>query len=289
VTLQVTLDRPDGPGPFPLAVMNHGADEISAHNRGQRSHLTLPAIYFLSRGYADVLPMMRGFAGSGGELIERGCDLGARGVANARDMRAVIAAMVQQPVIDRSRIVIAGQSFGGRNTLAAGTPDITGVKGLVNFSGGVRDSSCKADDARLIIATGYFSADTRVPSLWYYGANDQLFPVSTWWAMYARDTSAGGHAELVDIGRFITDTHQMLSYQESLPMWTAKVDAFLTQVGLPGTLINAGYSTQAICPHHGRHRATLPRWRTLPPCRILPTRGVRWIARFSPSRCPACS
>jgi hypothetical protein len=39
----------------------------------------------------------------------------------------------------------------------------------------------------------------------------------------------------------MTHSHQMLSYQESLPMWTAKVDAFLTQVGLPGALINAGY------------------------------------------------
>lgn len=241
VTLQVTLYTPDGPGPFPLAVMNHGADGISAHNRGQRYHLTFSAYYFLSRGYAVALPMMRGFAGSGGNLIERGCDLGALGVANARDMRAVIATMARQPFIDASRIVIAGQSFGGWNTLAAGTLDIPGVKGLVNFSGGVRDSSCKADDAGLIAAAGFFGANTRVPSLWFYGENDQLFPVATWRAMYARYTSAGGHAELVDIGRFMTDSHQMLSYQESLPMWTAKVDAFLKQVGLPSTVMNAAY------------------------------------------------
>src|ERR1700733_12016793 len=63
VMLQVTLYTPDGPGPFPLAVMNHGATLVSAQNRGSRYHLTFSAYYFLSRGYAVVLPMMRGFAG----------------------------------------------------------------------------------------------------------------------------------------------------------------------------------------------------------------------------------
>jgi dienelactone hydrolase len=248
VVLQVTLYTPNGPGPFPLAVMNHGATAVSAQNRGSRYHLTFSAYYFLSRGYAVVLPMMRGFAGSGGSLFHRGCDLAAVGVANAKDISAVIDDMARQPYIDASRIVIAGQSFGGWNTLAFGTLGYRNVKGLINFSGGVRDSSCPAGDASLAAGAAYYGAHTSVPSLWFYGENDQLFPVPTWRAMYARYTSAGGHAELVDYGAFMSDSHQMLSYSESLPMWTRKVDAFLTRIGLPGTLVNAAYLPTPLPP-----------------------------------------
>lgn len=50
VQLQVTEFTPDGPGPFPLAVLNHGATNVSASNRGERYHSTYSAYYFLSRG-----------------------------------------------------------------------------------------------------------------------------------------------------------------------------------------------------------------------------------------------
>ena len=90
VTLEVTLLTPYGQGPFPLAVMNHGATAASANNRGERYRLSLAGFYFLSRGYAVALPMMRGFAESGGELLQEGCDLASAAELNGRDIRAVI-------------------------------------------------------------------------------------------------------------------------------------------------------------------------------------------------------
>jgi len=74
-------------------------------------------------------------------------------------------------------------------------------------------------DVSLIAAAGYFGAHTKVPSIWFYGDNDQLFPVATWRGMYERYTKAGGHAELVAYGAFMTDSHQMLSFPEGLPIW----------------------------------------------------------------------
>ncbi|HUB16833.1 MAG TPA: CocE/NonD family hydrolase [Acetobacteraceae bacterium] len=100
ITLEVTLDTPPGTGPFPLAVMNHGATKANADNRGERYHFTFSAYDFLSRGYAVALPMMRGFAGSGGGIVHRGCDVAAVGAANARDIRAVIDALAARPEID---------------------------------------------------------------------------------------------------------------------------------------------------------------------------------------------
>ena len=59
VTLEVTIFHPDGNGPFPLVIMNHGASNASLGHRRTRYRFTNSAFYFLSRGYAVALPMMR--------------------------------------------------------------------------------------------------------------------------------------------------------------------------------------------------------------------------------------
>ena len=248
VTLEVTVFTPPGPGPFPLAVMNHGATNASPNNRGARYRFTYSAFYFLSRGYAVALPMMRGFAGSGGAIVHRGCDLADVAVTNARDIRAVISYMTTRPYVDASRVVVAGQSFGGWNALGLGTLDHVAVRGLVNFVGGARMSDCTAQDASLIAAAGYLGAHTSLPSIWFYGDNDKVFGPATWRAMYERYTKAGGHAELVPIGNFLNDAHELLSFPESIPIWTPKVDRFLLGIGLPGTPVFPQYMPRPLPP-----------------------------------------
>jgi dienelactone hydrolase len=232
VMLQVTYFTPDGPGPFPLAIVNHGASPNGRPEAMPRYRTTFAAYYFLSRGYAVALPMMRGFAGSPGPAVRRGCDVSALGLANARDIAAVIDALAARPEIDASRIVVSGQSMGGWNTLAFGLVGHTGVKGLVNFAGGVREGDCAKQDASLIAAAASLGRSP-LPSIWFYGDNDKVFPRGTWQAMYERYTSAGGRAELVAYGSFMDDSHQMLSHTEGLSIWEPRLDGFLARVGLP--------------------------------------------------------
>ncbi len=248
VALQVTVYTPAGPGPFPLAVLNHGATAISAQNRGTRYRYTFSAYYFLSRGYAVVMPMMRGFAGSGGRLVKNGCDVAATGRANAEDIRAVIDHFRTERDIDATRIVVAGQSFGGWNTLALGTLDVPGMRGLVSFSGGMKESDCIAPSTALAGAAADFGAHTRLPSLWFFGDNDTLFPPPTWREMYQRYADAGGRATLVDIGDFMDDSHQMLTHPESIPLWVPLLDRFLHSVGLPATPVEPRYLPTPIPP-----------------------------------------
>lgn len=248
VTLQVTMFTPPGPGPFPLAIMNHGATGVSAANRGERYRYTYSAYYFLSRGYAVALPMARGFAGSGGSLFTAGCALDRVGLANAWDVRAVIDAIGGQPGIDRSRIIIAGQSYGAWTTLALGTMDIPGVRGLIAFFPALRSSDCASQDQAMMAGARSFGAAARRPSLWFYGDNDSLMPVSTWRAVYEAYTRSGGQAELVAIGSFMRDSHQMLSFPESQPMWTPRVDAFLAKVGLPSAETHPEYLPMPVPP-----------------------------------------
>jgi dienelactone hydrolase len=242
LTLQVTVFTPDGPGPFPLAVENHGGagDDLPLEMQ-PRHRASYLANYFLSRGYAVVLPMMRGFAGSGGKQTARECDLEAVGVANAKDIRAVISYMATQSNIDSSRIVVAGRNLGGWSTLAFGTLDYPDVKGLINFSGGAISSTCSLSESALSNIAQHYGKKTKIPSLWFYGDNDEFIPVETWRSMHQAYVAAGGDAELVAYGKFMDDGHAMLRYPEALSIWTPKVDAFLTKVGFPGKLIDPGY------------------------------------------------
>jgi dienelactone hydrolase len=248
VMLEVTLFLPSGPGPFPLAIVNHGADHASAKNRGERYHYTISAYYFLSRGYAVALPMMRGFAGSGGSIALAGCDLATVAQNDARDIRAVTEALARRPEIDGSRIVVAGQSFGAWNTLGLGVSPPPGVKGLISFNAAVRTTDCHDQDNSMARAAGQLGARTTLPSLWFYGDNDSLMPVATWRDVYAHYTNAGGRAELVAFGPYGKDSHQILSTPDSLPFWGPKLDLFLARIGLPSAPVHPEYLPYPVPP-----------------------------------------
>ena len=67
IALETTIYKPDGAGPFPMIVFNHG--KIHGDPRTQERSDPLPlAREFVRRGYVVVAPNRRGFAGSGGMI-----------------------------------------------------------------------------------------------------------------------------------------------------------------------------------------------------------------------------
>jgi len=238
VILEATLFEPPGNGPFPLTVMNHGAE--GNPRTVPRYRISFSIDYALSRGYAVIVPMMRGFAGSGGKPAIDGCDDADMGRLNARDMLAVIAAMKQRPEIDATRILVMGQSFGGWNSVALSTLAPPEVKGIINFVGGLRSSQCDTQDEAMWQAMTEFGRESRVPSLWFYGERDNLFPEKVWRTDYERFTQAGGHAQLVDFGD-IDDAHNLLGHSDRLGLWVPQVDAYLAGRGLPNRVVYPEY------------------------------------------------
>ncbi|MEM5405710.1 hypothetical protein [Paraburkholderia unamae] len=242
VTLEVTVYMPGhsaGGGPFPLALINHGAshDPMNAPRVGDQ----FITWYFLSRGYAVAMPMQRGYAHSWGHLTPHGCDVLAIGNDAAKDIRKVLDDVKDIPGIDASQIVVAGKSMGGWSTLVFGAQNPADVKGLLNFAGGVKEGDCGKPDESLITAAGDLGSRTRLPSIWFYGDNDQTFSTATWKGMYAHYTAAGGRAQLVDYGDFQKDAHAMTASGAGLPLWIAKADAFLQSIGMPGNEVNPEY------------------------------------------------
>lgn len=242
VSLEVTVYLPAhsaGGDRYPIALVNHGASHDPA-NAPRVGDQFIPW-YFLSRGYAVVMPMMRGYAHSLGHTVAHGCDVLATGSDAAIDIRKVLDYAKNIPGVDATRIVMAGKSMGGWNTLVFGGQNPPDVKGLLNFAGGVKESDCSKPDESLISAAGELGAHARLPTIWFYGDNDQIFSEATWRAMYSRYTAAGGHAELVDYGAFQTDAHAMTASGAGLPLWVAKADAFLASIGMPSQPVDSDY------------------------------------------------
>lgn len=230
--LETTLYKPDGDGPFPIVVINHGKASGGTHFQG-RYRPAVAARYFLQRGYAVVVPMRQGFSKSNGNYMGVGCNVESNGRMQADDVKAVLDYVVTQPWADKDRIVVLGQSHGGWTTLAFGTQNYPGAKALVNFAGGLRQEGCAGWEGGLARAAADYAKETHLPSLWFYGDNDSFFKPDTYHAMFERYTAAGGQARLVAFGRFASDSHSMFGSRSGAPIWQPEVSKFLASVGLP--------------------------------------------------------
>ncbi|MDL2357149.1 MAG: CocE/NonD family hydrolase, partial [Pseudomonadota bacterium] len=231
--METTVFRPNGPGPFPLLILNHGKD-VGAPGRQPRDRFIFMATAFVKRGYAVMVPMRQGFASSTGQYKDFGCNMTANGYSQAEDVRDAVAFARGQDWIDGERIVVAGQSYGGMATLALGTQQLAGVRGLINFAGGLRDDANRCDwRAELVRAFGNYGAANKVASLWMYGANDSLFSPELVTRLHDAFVRAGGKARLVEYGAFKRDAHGMIASRDGEKVWWRETELFLKQIGMP--------------------------------------------------------
>lgn len=238
--LETTVYRPSGDGPFPVVVINHG--KAYGDPRFQARYQPAGAArFFLARGYAVVVPMRQGFSRSSGNYIGGGCNVESNGRVQADDVRAVYEWLGEQAWADRSRVLVMGQSHGGWTTLAYGTRPDPGVRALVNFAGGLRQDSCAGWEGTLARAAGAYGAETKLPSLWFYGDNDSYFSVNTFHAMYDRYHGAGAPAELIAFGPFGSDSHAMFGSRSGERIWQEPVLRLMRSVGLPDEVTDASY------------------------------------------------
>lgn len=237
VTLETTVFQPNGPGPFPLIVINHGKDP-GRPSLQPRDRFYYMASAFVKRGYAVMVPMRQGFSNSGGRYRDHGCDMTANGYTQAADIRATLDYARRQSWVDGERMVVAGQSYGGLATIALGTGHLPGVRGLINFAGGLRDDSDRcAWRSQLVSAFAEYGAKAKVPSLWMYGQNDSLFGPELAGRMHASYVQAGGRGRLVEFPSFKRDAHGMLASRDGEKVWLADTERFLQEIGMPTAVV----------------------------------------------------
>ncbi len=232
VTLETTIYKPDGVGPFPMIVFNHG--KIPGDPRTQERSDPLPfAREFVRRGYVVVAPNRQGFGHSDGTYQQDGCDVEQNGVGQAGDVAATINYMSKQPYVDAAHIVVAGTSHGGLATMAYGMEAAPGVRALINFSGGLRQDACTDWQGNLTRAFGAYGEKTKVASLWLYGDNDSVWTAPLVARMYAAFAEHGASVRMVDFGNYKNDAHRLVGDRDGVHVWWPAVEAFLAQVGMP--------------------------------------------------------
>jgi dienelactone hydrolase len=233
VQLETTVFRPPGAGPFPVLIMNHG--KALGNPRSQnRDRFLVVTREFVRRGYAVVVPMRKGFSRSTGDYSDRGCNMTANGHMQAEDLYGTLSYLREEKWADAQRIIVAGQSYGGLTAMAFGSRNYPGVKGLINFAGGlkVHGGSCRWQDS-LVNAFSSYGARSSVPTLWFYGENDHHFDHDLAGRMHAAYTGAGGKARLVAYGPFKKDAHGMVGSRDGVRIWWPETEKFLQALGMP--------------------------------------------------------
>ena len=128
LTLVGYLFKPEGAGPFPAVIWNHGSERDPARGR----QFDAAAAIFMRAGYVLFAPVRRGHEGSQGPYIVDETDLARRTggpqAANRLvvrkleteqldDQLAGLAYLKTLPFVDTTRLVVAGCSYGGIQTL----------------------------------------------------------------------------------------------------------------------------------------------------------------------------
>lgn len=233
VALETTVYKPDGAGPFPLLVINHGKapGDPKLQSRDRFVHM---ASAFVRRGYAVMVPMRTGFAQSTGRYIDHGCNMTANGYTQANDVRDAINYARQQRWVDAEHIVVAGQSYGGLATMALATQEIPGVRGVMNFAGGLRVHGGSCDwQGSLVRAFAEYGKRSKMESMWMYGANDSYFGPELVKRMHNAYTVGGASAQLIAFGEFKRDAHTMLASRDGAQVWLPEAERFLARIGMP--------------------------------------------------------
>jgi dienelactone hydrolase len=180
------LFRPQGEGPFPVAVIAHA----SVENEIQRAQMKQPdyvrlATALVARGFAVLVPQRPGHGATGGPYLEGqgGCDAPnylRAAQATGRAISTALDFLRTQPFARKHDAVIVGHSAGGLGALALAQRDPREVAAIIAFAPGRgghahgRAGDVCAPD-KLIAASGALGRDARVPVTWLVAENDSYF------------------------------------------------------------------------------------------------------------------
>lgn len=236
VPLDATLFRPAGDGPFPLAIISHGA-ALSAPTDGPWDYRPDAAIgWFIAHGYVVAVPIRQGYGRSGGE---RGGGINScsepdyvhAGNEIADDILGVLTYLRDQPFVVPDRTILVGHSAGATGSLAAASRNPEGLAGVIAFApGGGRIAPHKVCREDLLVEA-FRGAANQLPTLWVYAVNDTYFGprlARLLFDAYVSD-NASRH-EFVMLPPNGEDGHSLFLETDAPALWGPAVDAFLKRI-----------------------------------------------------------
>jgi dienelactone hydrolase len=180
------LFRPQGEGPFPVAVIAHA----SVENEIQRAQMREPeyarlALALVARGFAVLVPQRPGHGATGGPYLEGqgGCDAPdylRAAQATGRAISMTLDFLRTQSFARKNDAVIVGHSAGGFGALALAQRDPRDIAAIIAFAPGRGGHAHgRAGDVcvpeKLIAASAALGQNARVPVTWLVAENDSYF------------------------------------------------------------------------------------------------------------------
>jgi len=236
--MRTNVARPTGPGPFPLAVINHGTVE----NQELRENYPPPnfplmSARLLKHDYAVALPQRPGHGDTGGSYLEspRGCDnaqFADAGYAAAASIGTAVDYLLRLPYVKKQRVLLVGHSAGAWASLALASQAPQLVAAVINFAGGLGGHSFDKPNRncapeKLVGAAAAYGRNSRMPTLWLYAENDSYFGPALSQRLANAYRAAGGLADYRLLPPVENDGHYLIYSAAAERLWGPIVDRFV--------------------------------------------------------------
>ncbi|MEZ8307411.1 dienelactone hydrolase family protein [Vibrio splendidus] len=200
IYLEATLYKPEGDGPFPTVIFNHGS---TGGNKAFEKQTVNPwgfGEYLVNKNIALIIPMRRGRGNSAGGYKEQyTCD--PKGIKDGFDyalqsLDASYRFVLDQSWADKEKLMLAGNSRGGILSLSYASEHPNAFTGVINFSGGWVDDACNTNgDSPNIPIFESAGHKLSAPTLFIYGRNDPFYSDKTIEKFAKSYEDAGGKLE----------------------------------------------------------------------------------------------
>ena len=236
------LFRPNGDGPFPLALVAHATTQ----NVLRRAQMPQPeygalADFLVARGFAVLVPERLGHGGTGGKYLEDqgGCDEADYSRAGRATADQIIDAMNflrRQPFIRPDRTLVVGHSAGGWGALALG--EVRGVSAIIVFAPGrgghandLPNQLCAPQ--ALLASAAEFGKASRVPVTWLVAANDSYFSPSFSRRLAEAFGGSGGRVDFHELPPYGSEGHWLAESGNGVKLATRALDTVLKGLRTP--------------------------------------------------------
>jgi dienelactone hydrolase len=245
IKLRALLGRPEGAGPFPAYIHNHGSMTFEqAHGRPWPTSIAEGTLAdTLARaGYVVLVLYRRGHKGSGGTTstysgITSGSytdriatDIMRGAEAETGDVIAALEYLRAQPYVDGDRVAVGGHSLGGLVSVMAATRDRR-FAALISMAGGIAWMSRGGghDEAKPLVRGVWKEAASRVriPVLILWSENDWNLNEAVGRELETELRRAGRHVEMKVYPAFQQNGHALFGRAEGYPVFVPDVVRFL--------------------------------------------------------------
>ena len=238
--ITVTIWRDDSVKKSPYLLFSHGrAGTDQERRKFGRSSEKRNSEYFVSKGFAVILPTRIGYGVSGGPDADYSGACSNKNYLEARkagidQSKQVLNHVFDFSYIDRTKGIVVGQSVGGFTTIGLSAENISGLKGAINFAGGdggdpIKSAEKPCGDYLIKDTFAKYGASNKVPTLWLYSVNDKFWGEQLPKDWFAAFQKAGGKGQFISLPAYKEDGHSI--FRGDLNAWKNDFEKFIKEVG----------------------------------------------------------